>query len=114
MSFMQLIKFETAEGETLFADIGKSKVASLSSGSTLTAYPSFDAALTKEKARKAKFGKVGPLRWVQDMKLAKLVVLQLCAPVPNTDIPTYCVGRSTPLMQRKSALVAPILARGPH
>jgi hypothetical protein len=61
MSFIQLIKFESPEGETLFADIGKTNVASLCTGSTLTAYPSFEAALSKEKAREVKLGKVRSL-----------------------------------------------------
>lgn len=58
MSFTQIIKFESAGGEVLFADLGKTRVKSLAAGQTVTSYTSLRTALAQNDGRKAVIGKV--------------------------------------------------------
>ncbi|KAF7189655.1 Fumarylacetoacetate hydrolase domain-containing protein 2 [Pseudocercospora fuligena] len=86
-TFTRLIKFETQNGEQLWADVGDSDIDSLV-GSTVTAFPNFP----KDAMQKS----------TQDA-----IVYKLLAPVPNPTLPIYCVGLNYHSHAKEASLPIP-------
>ncbi|CAJ2511997.1 Uu.00g076220.m01.CDS01 [Anthostomella pinea] len=71
--FTRLIRFESDNGKSYIADLGKEILEPPSAGSSITAFKSFDDLVSK----------AGP----ETVTLQKLL-----APLPRDDLPIYCVG----------------------
>ncbi|KAI1269610.1 fumarylacetoacetate hydrolase family protein [Xylariaceae sp. FL1019] len=72
-AFTKLVRFESDDGKTYFADLGNDAPELPAAGAKLTSYKSFEDLMSKKNEETTIFKK-------------------LLAPLPRDDIPIYCVG----------------------
>lgn len=90
-SFSRLIRFESPDGRSFYADLKHEPFQLPLPGTTTDAYESFEDLITGKDPVEAIFHSVSP-PFIDYDRSYLILVIQLLLPLPRDDLPIHCVG----------------------